>query len=372
MFLLLLRLFLLRKGLQNRTIQEMAVPRTIMVVDDEMITALNIKTLLSRSGYTATTVASGEECLRLLEEGTIPDLILMDINLGRDRIDGPETTRRIHQTWQIPVVLHSAYTDRETLQRTREMTKYGYIHKIPGNEEFLLASLDMAFKLVEREQMYRDLSDHITRAREEQNAFIAREIHDDLGQSISALKMNLTMLQRSSEVSQVQAITGEMRTILDATALKVRALIHELRPPVLDTSGILEALQWHVQEFSRAFGIPTRFDAESEEVHLGPDCSLAVFRIVQEALTNAARHGEPTKISVYAGLGADGENLVVTVRDNGKGFQPEGSARRTSFGLLNMRERAERCNGTFRLVSAPGAGTTVTISVPVADPGDSA
>lgn len=337
-----------------------------MIVDDETITALNIRTLLTRAGYQCTTVASGEECLEILEGGALPDLILMDINLGKDRMDGPETTRRIHGTWEIPVVLHSAYTDRETLRRTRDMTKYGYIHKVPGNEEFLLASLEMAFKLVEREQMFRDLSDHITRAGEEQNAFIAREIHDDLGQSISALKMNLTMLERSGDPQEIQSITAEMRTTLDSTALKVRALIHELRPPVLDTSGIIDALRWHTGEFSRAFGVVTRFDSDDPPIELSETCSLAVFRIVQESLTNAARHGSPAKIVVTAGLSADETNLVVTVRDNGRGFAADSTTNRRSFGLLNMRERAERCGGVLRIVSAPGAGTTVTLSVPVA------
>lgn len=342
----------------------MADIRTVMIVDDEAIVALNIARLLQQHGYKAPIAHSGEDCLRKIKESTVPDVILMDINLGPDRMDGPETTRRIHRRYgDIPVILHSAYTDPQTIQATRDMTKYGYVHKVPGNEEFVLATVEMAFKLQERERMYRNLSAHVNQMREEQNAFIAREIHDDLGQSIAALKMNLTMLSRAVKDEKAEPILADMREILDATALKVRSLIHELRPPVLDTADVMEALSWHVQEFEKNFSIPVAFKSTVPSLEMEPEKSLALFRIVQEALTNSARHGEPERVIIT--VDREAGFLRVTVSDDGRGFAMSDHGRSRSYGILGMRERAEQWNGSLAIESSPGKGTTVKALFPL-------
>lgn len=341
----------------------MSTPKTVMIVDDEAIVALAIKNLLEKHGYHALMETSGEGCLRHVETGDLPDLVLMDINLGTGRMDGPETTRRIHEHAEIPVVLHSAYTDPATIQGTRDMTKYGYVHKVPGNEEFVLATVEMAFRLQERERMYRDLSAHVNRMREEQNAFIAREIHDDLGQSLAALKMNLTMLERSMKRPVTDPIISDMREILDATVLKVRFLIHELRPPVFDTPDSVEALSWYAREFEKMFSVPCRFTSRIESITLPPEESLAVFRVVQEALTNSARHGDPTRIAIE--MRRENHSLVVTVTDDGHGFSVGAHPQHGTFGILGMQERAEQWNGSVRITSTPGEGTTVTAEFPI-------
>jgi signal transduction histidine kinase len=339
--------------------------RTIMIVDDSLILGKSLERFLANNGYAAVAVGSGEECLRRIEDGELPDLILMDIYLGSNRMDGPETTARLHELHDIPVILHSAYNDRETLHSTRDMTKYGYVYKTPGNEEFVLATIEMAFKLIDRERMYRDLSDHIHRVKEEQNAFLAREIHDDLGQSIAALKMNLTMLERSHDQEQMSSIIYDMRSILDGTVNKIRSLIHELRPPVLDTSGIVEALRWHATDFERTFGIPVLFTNEPREVYLGSEKSLAVFRIVQEALTNSVRHGQPTRIEIT--VHNENDCFTVRVADNGQGFVLNDSPAAGTFGLLGMQERAQRFGGKVQIATTPGEGTHVTATIPVGD-----
>ncbi len=341
----------------------MVKKKTLMIVDDEVLIALHLEKLLERHGYDAVSVPSGGACLRKVAEGFVPDLILMDINLGERRMDGPETTRCLQCYADIPVILHSAYTDQKTIQATRDMTKYGYIHKVPGNEEFVLATVEMAFKLREREEKYRALSAHVTRLREEQSAHIAREIHDDLGQSIAALKMNLTMLERSLPEGQRPPMIADMREILDATALKVRSLIQQLRPPVLDTADVVEALRWHSRDFEKSFGISVDFHSDVDSLSLEPEHSLSVFRVVQEALTNSARHGSPSAVSLSIGL--KGGNLEVTVLDDGRGFCPEDIAPEGTYGILGMRERAEQWNGSIVIESAPGRGTRFTAVFPV-------
>lgn len=340
----------------------MASGKSIMIVDDEVLIGLDVMHLFEGNGYRAVVVSSGEECVRQIAAGDVPDLMLMDINLGPNRMDGRETTRRVHEYADIPVVLYSAYTDRETLQKTRDMTKYGYIHKVPGNGEFILATVEMAFRLREREQMYRDLSAYINDVREEQNAFMAREIHDDVGQSIAALKINLTMLERAATSAETTPIIKNMRETLDATSSKIRTLIRELRPPVADTVDIVEALQWHVREFEKTFSVTTRFSSEVKRAVLGREKSLSVFRIVQEALTNSARHGSPTVVTVE--VTREEASMVVRITDDGRGFFPSGITSEKSFGILGMQERAQRWGGSVSIESTPGMGTLVTAVVP--------
>ncbi|MFP4302231.1 MAG: ATP-binding protein [Spirochaetaceae bacterium] len=350
--------------------------KTVWIVDDEMLIGLHLTKVFEENGYDAAAIKSGEACLERIEAGEAPDLILMDINLGGGKIDGPETTRRINEMHDIPVVLHSAYTDRETLSRTENMAKYGYVQKVPGNEQFVLATVQMALKLHEveqalreREQMYRDLSNHLQRIREEQMAHMAREIHDDLGQSLAALKMNLTMITKTGRDPAIAPLIADMREILDQTVKKVRALAQELRPPVLDTTGIIEALRWHAKEFAKSFGVETLFECELNELELGKNASLAAFRILQEALTNSVRHGNPTRIRIKVTLPREKE-LEVAVSDDGTGFVHEPAGARAGFGLLSMRERAQQVGGSVEVESAPGRGTTVRARIPVGERDD--
>lgn len=347
----------------------------IFIVEDEMILNEQIKRFLEKNGYTVGVFPYAERCIEALENGTVPDLILMDINLGRERMDGPTATKKIYEKYDIPVVLHSAYTDKATLDTTRDMIKYGYIHKVPGNEQFVLVTVEMALKLHstekklrKRENLYRELSNHLQNVREEQNAYLSREIHDDLGQSLTALKMNLTVIDQTikswpNSTDTVEKTLHDMGRILDGTVKKVRKISTELRPSVIDTEGIMEALQWQIDEFKKDFEIPVVFSREEGEIELGEKKSLQVFRIVQESLTNCVRHSEAAEISVDA-RSADG-SLIITIEDNGLGFDTESADYTASFGLLGMRERAKQCGGTLHIDSIINRGTTVKLTIPI-------
>lgn len=141
-------------------------PKSILIVDDEVLIADQLAEFLGEKGYRVTHVGSGEKALRLLQEGTCPDLILMDIDLGRGRMDGVETTKQIYAHADVPVIFHSCHSDEATISKTRSVSKYGIIDKVPGNEIFLLATIEMAFtlhetnkKLKESEERYRTLAE---------------------------------------------------------------------------------------------------------------------------------------------------------------------------------------------------------------------
>ncbi len=587
----------------------------IFIVDDEMVLNLSTSHFLEENGYKTTIITSGEQCLNTLAKKDIPDVILMDINLGEGKMDGSQTTKRIYETYDIPVVLHSAYTDKETIGKTRDMTKYGYVHKVPGNEQFILATIEMALKIkrqeklyrelfyntndaiflhellengkpgkfieindiacliagysreelltmgppdisgndeknilrimdelqknkrymfesklyckngtslpvetsshlffldgrqivlssvrdislrkrarnevreseelhrttlsnisdtvfltneegafvyicpnvhvifgyteveVERmasidrlfgdrlvttsdldkngekrniektirdnfgkehvllinvkrvaikkatrlytcrdisglrqkdrdlqrsEQMYRELSNHLQHIREEEKESIAREIHDDLGQSLTALKMNLIMMDKylpnlegCKNEEEISTITADMKSILEKTSKRVRFLAQKLHPPILDTHDVFEAIEWHIQEFQDQFGIPIEYHNTCRTVHLEKEKTLALFRIVQEALTNSVRHGNPEKIDVFAEESCN--SLTITITDDGCGFEPKKHDFSKSYGLFGMHERAKQCGCSLSIESEPGTGTTVVVHVP--------
>ncbi|KGE72043.1 ATP-binding response regulator [Spirochaeta lutea] len=303
---------------------------TVLIVEDDAISSFALEQTLEKAGFSASSVLSGEACLDLLRRGVIPDVILMDIHLGTGRMDGLETTRQLHDIVDVPVVLHTAYADPETLRRSRDMTKYGYVHKIPGNGAMVVAGIELALKLfraerelLRREQMYRELSGHIQQLREDQEQKIAREIHDDLGQSLTALKMNLTMLDQEILPRGAREILDEMALVLDGTIRKVRSIIEILRPPLLDSGSLCEALEWYCRQFSDTFRVRVRWicDTFQESPQPPRDTALALFRIAQESMTNGVTHGKAKSIEVEMAYSPLPEPmLLLQVQDDGRGF----------------------------------------------------
>ncbi|MFP4268717.1 MAG: response regulator [Spirochaetaceae bacterium] len=353
--------------------------KKIFIVEDEMILNEQLKRFLEKNGYTVEIFPYGEPCLNRLAEGAVPDVVLMDVNLGKGRMNGPEVTKKIYEKYDIPVVLHSAYTDKATLDATRDMTKYGYVQKVPGNEQFILATIDMALKLFEStrahinsENRYRELLQHSHTIREEQNAFIAQEVHDELGQSLTSLQMSLAVIESDmgnhtdlQGCESIKAVISQMKNTINETIQKTRELSWQLKPSVLDSSGIIEALEWQVSEFRRRIALPIGFSRPNMDCEIDKNKALAIYRIVQEALTNCVRYAEASEVEVASFL--DNKNIEVRVRDNGRGFDPESKGLRDSFGLMGMKERAKQFGGEVHIRSKPGGGTEVYMRMPILD-----
>ncbi|MCF7916118.1 MAG: response regulator [Spirochaetaceae bacterium] len=349
----------------------------IFLVEDEMILNEGLKRFLQKNGYPVEIFAHGEPCLERLDSGPLPALILMDINLGKGRMDGPSVTKKIYEKYDIPVVLHSAYTDKATLDTTRDMTKYGYIQKVPGNEQFILATIDMALKLFESkrahiksENKYKELLRHQQNIREEQNAFIAQEVHDELGQSLTSLQMGLAIIESdfstvesSCECASIQETICEMKETLEDTIKRTRELSWQLKPVVLDSSGIIEALGLQVSEYKRKLNLPVTFIKPRQDCTLDKNKSLAIYRIAQEALTNCARYAGASEVGIEVLL--DDEKIEVLIKDNGIGFDPKSLDLHDSFGLVGMKERAKQFGGNVSIKSEYGIGTEVHMQMPI-------
>jgi PAS domain S-box-containing protein len=215
-----------------------------------------------------------------------------------------------------------------------------------------------------REQL-RNLSAHIESARETERTSIAREVHDELGQALTALKMDLSWLNKRLPKEQEALInkTGEMSKLIGKTIQTVKRISTELRPGVLDDLGLTAAVEWQVQEFQDRTRIKCEFTAKDEDINIDRDLATGIFRIFQEALTNVARHANATKVKVSL-KERDGQ-LLLQVRDNGKGITEGQIAHPKSFGLIGMRERARSWNGNVKIDGISGKGTIVTVSIPL-------
>jgi signal transduction histidine kinase len=223
------------------------------------------------------------------------------------------------------------------------------------------------------EEQLRALSAHAESAREDERAGIAREIHDVLGQALTALKMDLAWLARrvsgdgvTEKAALVEKI-GVMSQTTDEVIQQVRRISSELRPGVLDDLGLLAAIEWQAQEFEERTGTVCTVDSNLAESAVGRELATAAFRIFQEALTNVARHASAKQVDVR--LLREGGTLRLQVRDDGRGITPTELRDPRSLGLLGMRERARRLGGTVSVAAATDGGTVVSLSAPLGEGG---
>jgi PAS domain S-box-containing protein len=219
-------------------------------------------------------------------------------------------------------------------------------------------------RLEESQAQLRQLSGHLQAAREEERGRIAREVHDELGQMLTGLKMDLVSLQRSlkSQDSAVQQKFESMSQLISATIQSVRRIATELRPGVLDDLGLVAAIEWQLREFKSHMGIECELISRLDETTLDPEGKTALFRILQETLTNVARHANATSVIVNLEEGPD--DVTLQVKDNGRGITQGEIVKSRSFGLLGMRERVHLLNGELMVHGVPGQGTTVLVRVP--------
>lgn len=222
-------------------------------------------------------------------------------------------------------------------------------------------------ELRESHDRLRELTAALESVREEERTRISRELHDELGQQLTALRMDVSWLASRLSPDQPGLVEklNSMKATIDATVRSVRRISAELRPLVLNELGLVAATEWLVQDFAARSGIKTELDLDLDEHTLALDDRLAtaMFRVLQESLTNVARHANASRVNVVLS-GANGA-LVLKVQDDGKGIAPGEERKSGSFGLLGMRERVQALGGQVTLRSSPGEGTTVEVSVPL-------
>lgn len=219
-------------------------------------------------------------------------------------------------------------------------------------------------KLQLSHQKLRRLAAHAEQIKERERKRIAREIHDDLGQNLLALRIEADMLASRTGVHHPRLHSRARMTLLqiDATIKSVRQIINDLRPNVLDL-GLCAAVEWQIAEFIRRTGIDCQLVITPHDFDLHDNCAIAYFRILQESLTNVVRHADASRVQVE--LRAYSAKLTMTITDNGVGMANGGRNKPGSFGLVGIEERVLILGGDFSVISAPKQGTTIRVEVPV-------
>ncbi len=223
-------------------------------------------------------------------------------------------------------------------------------------------------EIQESRERLRQLASHLETVREEERARLAREIHDELGGILTALKMDIAWLKRNIPAeSRVEAKFASMTDLTDAAIRSMRRIITELRPSILDDLGLVAAIEWQLSEFEKRMGIRGELilgrDPDVTAIHLPESHAVALFRIFQESLTNVARHADASR--VWVRVWGEGGRFNLEVHDNGRGIDPHQTKKTGSYGILGMHERAHNLGAALTISGGPGEGTTIRLSVPL-------
>lgn len=286
----------------------------------------------------------------------------------------PEKLRdvsNIANTYQTGIQNHGVY---EHIKKNGDKVMVGILsHEIEyeGRPAKLELANDMTEKIQAEEALkksheeLRMLASYLEKARETERTHIAREIHDELGQQLTGLKMDLSWLNKKINVQDesVKEKMKEVMGLMDETVKSVRTLATKLRPSLLDDLGLVAAMEWQSEEFQKRTGIQTTLETQVATRKIPQEIATNLFRIYQESLTNILRHAQATNVQVK--LTQHDAILELQIHDNGKGFDEKMLAMKQTLGILGMKERTIEMNGIFSVISKPGQGTTIQINVPL-------
>lgn len=221
-------------------------------------------------------------------------------------------------------------------------------------------------KLLRSREQLRELTRHLEAVREEEQQRLSRELHDELGQTLTALKIDVSWLKKRSATLRNEAVSEKIRAmseLIDQTIATTKRISTALRPAMLDDLGLVSAVEWQTDEFKKCSGINCALAVTPPKIVINPEIANAVFRILQEALTNILRYAEATRVKIS--LNATEEQIELKVKDNGKGISKEKIKDPQSLGLIGMRERLYPFGGALDIKGRKGKGTTVSIVIPL-------
>jgi signal transduction histidine kinase len=354
----------------------------ILIVDDNATNLLYLEIILRNIEANLIQALSGQDALQLTQD---KELALAILDVQMPEMNGYELAVLLNENRQenkVPIIFLTANFPENS--RVMEGYKAGAVDYIvkPLNEIILISKIKIFLemfwqkhrlienteKLKESEEETRaakqkveELNDYLIQAIEEERSRISLQVHDELGQSMTALKMDLNWLKHNLDNKElVLPKIDKMISMSNDVIRKVQRISSELHPGVLDDLGLIAAIEWYCSEFSERTEIPCALflgDSEPEDLQL----NLALFRIIQESLTNVIRHSNASKVSIQ--LSTKPETLL-TISDNGVGIPPEKVNSAKSFGLIGMRQRISQCGGHIEFSGSEGNGSSVIVRVP--------
>jgi signal transduction histidine kinase len=348
----------------------------ILLLEDSATDADLVRHALRRGGLVFSWQLVDNKTAFIEQLGTfLPDLVLADFSLpSLDGYTALKLARELRP--DAPFIFVTGTLGEEVAIETLKQGATDYVLKqrlsrlAPSVQRALREAEERSERqraedrLRQSHEQLRALSVHLQHVREEERIRIAREVHDELGQSLTGLKLQLTWLagRLPKRLRSLRARIDTMAAGIDETIHAVRRIATELRPGLLDTAGLPAALEWQTNEFQKQTGIRCRVDLAIRDPILDQDLNTAFFRIFQETLTNIVRHAGATEVGVR--LTEAAEHFVLEVKDNGRGISESEILNTKSIGLIGMRERAALLGGEVRLRGEPGKGTTVSIRIP--------
>ncbi|MBL1259560.1 MAG: response regulator [Thiotrichaceae bacterium] len=280
---------------------------------------------------------------------------------------------------EIPLLVVSGMIDEKFAVESLKMGAFDYVMKdnlarLPSAIKNAMTAFDLVRKqkvaneeIASSRHLLRRLAAHSQNLREEERGRFARDLHDDLGSGMAALKMDLKWLLKRLDGQDPEAdekLSG-MTRLIDSAIASVRHVITEMRPSIIDDLGLLAAVEWQLEEFGKRHGIKVALDRNCDEIvfkNKDKDSDISIFRIFQEALNNIAKHAEST--SVLVTVIDEDDVLIITISDDGCGFDVSARTNNDSFGIISMKERVLVMAGNIDVISNPGDGVVVKISLP--------
>jgi signal transduction histidine kinase len=369
----------------------------VLIVEDNPLVGEMIKGLLEEAGYTVVgEAADGFEAVEMTQS-LRPDVVLMDIKMPG--MDGIEATRLIYERCPTPVVMLTAYDTPEMVEEASAAGAGAYLIKPPNAREIEHAitiamarfddmmelrrlNAELQAEIAERKRAEEEVTKHrrdlqslsaqLINAQEAERKRISQELHDEMGQALTAMSINLAAIEKElpSELAPTtRERLAETSALADQTLEQVRELSLDLRPSMLDDLGLVPTLRWYVNRYAQRLKLEVEFEAVDLEERLTAEMETVLYRVVQEALTNVARHAQANRVHIH--LEHKEFKVHAFVEDDGQGFDLQEVAGREALergaGLLGIRERVASLGGRFSLWSRPGQGTRLTIEIPIAE-----
>ncbi|MEE9166984.1 MAG: histidine kinase [Candidatus Neomarinimicrobiota bacterium] len=355
----------------------MRAPLNVLLIEDSEDDALLLLRELRRGGYDPTfeRVETPKDMKAALENQTW-DVIISDYVMPR--FSGPAALALLKEYgFDVPFIIVSGKVGEETAVQVMKAGAHDYIMKdnlaklVPAikrelqDAEVRRERTQAEDELRKSRDKLRKLSSHLQTVREEERTAIAREVHDELGQLLTAIKFDVSWLRKRIPKEATDGIekTGSILKLIDSAIQSVKRISSDLRPVVLDDLGIAAAMKWEANKFENRTKKICKVRLSPEDIVLDRDRSTAVFRIFQEALTNVARHSGATEVT--ATLGIEDHLVKLSVVDNGRGITEEMTSSSDSLGLIGMRERVIAWNGEIEIKGQKGKGTSVGVSIPL-------
>ena len=342
----------------------------ILIVDDDPSARETLTAMLEGQDYQLELATNGPEALQTAER-VRPDLILLDVMMPA--MDGFEVCRRIRSTPQlaeVPIIILTALDDQASLMAGIEAGADDFLTKPVERRELVarvrtITRLNRYRTLMEQRENLREMAERVVVAQEEERKRISRELHDDLGQALTTHLFTLRNLQEDMATPE-EALFEGLQKLHDQTNeifQTIHRLAQDLRPPVLDALDLKLAMQTYCAEFTRRTHLPVTFEADQDTLPLPDVYNITLYRALQEALTNIAKHAQASQAWVELSFDDD-DAVTLTVQDNGKGFssselQPNG------IGLSGLRERLLLAGGNLKVTSNPNRGTILSAQLPL-------